>query len=137
MLRTVVTFVYISWPLKLGAFSLGVENYHIPFLKSKDMNFSALTDTFVLPKKKKCSFPVWSWGHLEAGILRYLMEERLKHNIQSWHEPREREWKEKLFHFHDSESLPLIFTEHLFGGSQSHNLWREFRSSPLALVFKC
>ena len=26
------------------------------------------------------------------------MEERLKHNIQSWHEPREREWKEKLFH---------------------------------------
>lgn len=98
MLRTVVTFVYISWPLKLGAFSLGVENYHIPFLKSKDMNFSALTDTFVLPKKKKCSFPVWSWGHLEAGILRYLMEERLKHNIQSWHEPREREWKEKLFH---------------------------------------
>lgn len=56
MLRTVVTFVYIRWPLKLGAFSLGVENYHIPFLKSKDMNFSALTDTFVLPKKKNVHF---------------------------------------------------------------------------------
>ena len=52
MLRTVVTFVYISWPLKLGAFSLGAENYHIPFLKSEDMSFSALTDTFVLQKKK-------------------------------------------------------------------------------------
>ena len=61
MFRTVVTFVYISWLLKLGAFSLGVENYHIPFLKSKDINFSALTDTFV-PQKKKCSFPVRSLG---------------------------------------------------------------------------
>lgn len=98
MFRTVVTFVYISWSLKLGAFSLGVENYHIPFLKSKDINFSALTDTFV-PQKKNVHFLYGPWGHLEAGILRYLMEERLKHNIQSWHEPREREWKEKLFRF--------------------------------------
>lgn len=87
MLRTVVTFVYISWPLKLGAFSLGAENYHIPFLKSEDMSFSALTDTFVLQKKKKNVHFLYSpWGHLEAGILCSLMQERLKRNIQSWHE---------------------------------------------------
>lgn len=51
MLRTVVTFVYIIWPLQLGAFSVGAENYYIPFPESKDMNFSALSDAFVLQKE--------------------------------------------------------------------------------------
>lgn len=103
MLRTVVTFVYISWPLKLRPFSLGRK---LPYSLSqiKDMNFSALTDAFVL-RKKNVHFPVWSWGHLEAGILRYLMEERLKHNIQVGMNPREREWKEKLFHLRSHKGI--------------------------------
>ena len=41
-----------------------------------------------------------------------------------------------MFPFHDSESLPVLFTEYLFGGPQSHSLGSEFKPLLLALVFK-
>lgn len=50
MLRTVVTFVYIVWPLKLGAFSLEIEKYNIPFPESRDINISAFSNAFMLTK---------------------------------------------------------------------------------------
>lgn len=48
--------VYKIWPLTLRAFSLGIENYTVRCPESKDMIFSALSDTFVLQKKKKKKF---------------------------------------------------------------------------------
>lgn len=45
-----VTSVYVIRPLKLGTFSVGVENYHILFLEFNDTNFSADGNTFALQK---------------------------------------------------------------------------------------
>ena len=91
MLRAVLT-----WSLKLSVFSLEVENYHIPFPKSKDMNFSALSDRYFSAPEKNGHFLYGPWGHLEAGAICFLMEKRLKHSIQSWHEPWGRKQKEEM-----------------------------------------
>lgn len=63
MLRIVVNFVYIIWPLQLEAFRLGIENYHILFPEAKDMNFSALSDTLMLQKNIfiSCMVPGATW----------------------------------------------------------------------------
>lgn len=58
--KAVVIPVYIIGPLTLRAFSLGIQNDTLPFPESKDMTFSALSDTFVFQKKKmfiSCGVP--------------------------------------------------------------------------------
>lgn len=77
-----MTFVYIVWPLKLGAFDLKIENYRILLPESKDRNFSALSDAFVL-QKENVHFLCGPWDHLQAGAICFLIEKRLKTNIQS------------------------------------------------------
>lgn len=58
--KAVVIPVYIIGPFTLRAFSLGIQNDTLPFPESKDMTFSALSDTFVFQKKKmfiSCGVP--------------------------------------------------------------------------------
>lgn len=66
-----VTSVYVIWPLKLGALSVGGENYHILFPESSGMKFSADSNPFVLQKINfiSCIVSGATWRFEVIGVL--------------------------------------------------------------------